>query len=148
MSALVWWEDLTPGSRHLSGPVTVSASMLAEYLRLTGERHPIHRDVEFAQSLGRPERVVPGSMIHSLASGAVISGAGPMAVVGMRSMTWDFVRPVCVGTPWWCQTTVRAAAVIDDRTGLVELVRKVVDDQEHSYALGRVSLVVLRRDAP
>jgi acyl dehydratase len=148
MRDLARWEDLRPGSQHLVGPVTVSAPMLEEYLRLTGERHPIHYDVEFVQSLGRPERVVPGSMIHSLASGAMISGAGPMAVVGMRSMTWDFVRPVCVGTPWWCQTTVRTVTVIDDQTGLVELGRKVIDDRDHSYALGRVSLVVLRRDAP
>jgi hypothetical protein len=87
---------------------------------------------------------VPGGFIHSITSGWVVQHGSPAAIVGMRRLSWDFVRPLYPDTPFWFTTATDRAQEIDDRIGLVETTRRVFDENDRTYAIGRMSVVVLR----
>jgi acyl dehydratase len=142
---LAYWEDIAGGTEHRFGPLSCSSALLDHLLDLLGERHPIHDDQSFAAANQRRGRVVPGGFIHSITSGWTVRHSSPAAIVGMRSMTWNFVRPLLVDTPFYFTTRPVQAQALDDGVGLVETLRRVVDENDRAYAIGRMSVVVLRR---
>lgn len=142
------WEDVVADSPRRVGPLSVSAELLDQQVALLGEAHPLHTDDVFVRAvLGCRRRVVPGGMLHGVVAGWLVRHEGPLAVTALRSMHWDFVRPVHPGDPFWCDVTVRRAEVLDAQTGAVNLIRRLTDEQGRGYAIGRLDLVVLRRDA-
>jgi acyl dehydratase len=146
-SGMKYWEDLVAAPVRRFGPLTFSSDLLDTLLDLLGEKHPIHDDESFARSLERPGRVVPGGFIHAITSGwAVQHGAGA-AIVGMRSMSYRFVRPLPVDVEFYFTTATESCVELNDSLGLVTTVRKVTDASAKPYALGRLSVVVLRRPA-
>ena len=69
------------------------------------------------------------------------------AIVGMRSMNWSFVRPLQVDVPFFFSSKTTSSMEINALTGLVNTVRKVTDADGRAYAIGNLSVVVLRRPA-
>jgi len=135
------------GSPRRFGPLSVSVEVLDQQVALLGEGHPLHTDDGFARAvLGHRRRVVPGGLLHGVVAGWLVRHEGPVAVTALRSVHWDFVRPVHPDDPFWCDVSVRRAEVLDARTGTVHLVRRLTDEQGQAYAIGRLDLVVLRRD--
>ncbi|MFI1393344.1 MaoC family dehydratase [Streptomyces sp. NPDC020681] len=142
---IMYWEDLAEaGPRHY-GPVVFSSELLDALLELLGEKHPIHDSGAFAETVDRRHRIVPGGFIHAITSGWVVQHGSPGAIIGMRSMHWDFVRPLYPDTPFWFTTETEHTEVIDDRCGLLKSVRRVHDSDARVYAIGRMSVVMLRR---
>jgi hypothetical protein len=62
-------------------------------------------------------------------------------------MHWDFVRPLYPDVPFYFTQEITHTEEIDERVGLVDSVRRVVDDADRAYAIGRISVVMLRRSA-
>jgi hypothetical protein len=144
-SELRYWEDLAHASVRRFGPLVVTSELLDHLLDLMGEKHPIHDDASFASAAGRAARIVPGGFIHSITSGWTVRHGAPAAITGMRSMTWNFVRPLPLDTPFYFTTETAAAHALSLRAGLVNTVRRVIDEAGDTYAIGRMSVVVLRR---
>lgn len=144
---LRYWEDLVDSPPSRCGPIVITSTALHAVLEQTGECHPVHTDVDFAISVGHRGVLVPGALVHSATSGCDYRCRGPLAVTGLRSMSWDFVRPVYPDTPFWCVTTVVATQALDDGAGLVDTVRKVQDAASHTLAVGRMNMVVRRRSS-
>ena len=142
-----YWEDLAVAPPRRFGPVVFTGELLDQLLDLMGEKHPVHDSDTFAQLISRRRRIVPGGFIHSITSGWTVQHGSPAAVVGMRSLAWDFVRPLYPDTPFYFTTESEHAEEIDERLGLVNSVRRVFDDAERVYAIGRMSVVMLRRGA-
>lgn len=147
MSAVKYFEDLVGAPVRRFGPLTFPTALLDELLELMGEKHPIHDDPGFAAQVERKRPIVPGGFIHSLTSGWTVRHGSPAAIVGMRSMHWDFVRPLYPDVPFYFTTQTARTVEINDRVGLVESVRRVVDETDQAYAIGRLSVVMLRRGA-
>jgi acyl dehydratase len=148
LSAVRCWEDVAAENPRRVGPLVVSFELLEQHLALLGECHPLHTDDVFARAaLGHPTRVVPGSLVPGVVAGWLMRHEGPVAVVGLRSMHWDFVRPLHPGQPFWCEVSVRAGEVVDARTGTVAQTRRLTDEQGRTHAIGRLQLLLLRRDA-
>lgn len=147
MGSVKYWEDLVDAPLRRFGPVVFTGELLDRLLDLMGERHPVHDSDDFARGTDRSRRIVPGGFIHSVTSGWVVRHGSPAAIVGLRRLSWDFVRPLYPDTPFWFTTATDRAVEIDDRLGLVETTRRVFDDDGRTYALGRMSVVLLRRAA-
>jgi acyl dehydratase len=145
---LKYWEDLAEAPIRRFGPLVVTSELLDHLLDLMGEKHPIHDDAGFAADAQRPGRIVPGGFIHSITSGWTVRHGAPAAITGMRSMTWSFVRPLPLDTPFYFTTETEAAQSISARAGIVKTVRRVVDEAGDTYAIGRMNVVVLRRPGP
>ena len=142
---LKYWEELAAAPVRRFGPLVFGSALLDQLLDLMGERHPVHDSDSFANSTRRRQRIVPGGFIHSITSGWTVQHGSPAAIVGMRSLHWDFVRPLYPDTPFWFTSETEHAEPIDDRLGLVRSVRRVFDDADRTYAIGRMSVVLLRR---
>jgi acyl dehydratase len=142
-----YWEELADAPIRRFGPVVFSTELLDQLLDLMGEKHPVHDSDAFALATSRRQRIVPGGFIHSITSGWTVQHGSPAAIIGMKSLTWDFVRPLYPDTPFYFTTKTEHAEPIDDRLGLVKSVRRVFDEADRAYAIGRMSVVVLRRPA-
>lgn len=140
-----YWEDLVGAPPRTYGPVVFTSELLDQLLELLGEKHPIHDSGAFAETVDRRQRIVPGGFIHAITSGWVVQHGNPGAIVGMRSMNWDFVRPLYPDTPFYFTTETEHTEEIDDRCGLLKSVRRVRDEDNRVYAIGRMSVVMLRR---
>ncbi|MFF7329104.1 hypothetical protein ACIQU5_30290 [Streptomyces sp. NPDC090306] len=147
MGAVKYWEDLAEAPVRTFGPVVFGTELLDRLLDLMGEKHPVHDSDSFAHGTDRRQRIVPGGFIHSVTSGWVVQHGSPAAIVGMRRMSWDFVRPLYPDTPFWFTTATDRAAEIDDRLGLIDTTRRVFDENDRTYAIGRMSVVLLRHAA-
>ncbi|WP_105970781.1 MaoC family dehydratase [Streptomyces geranii] len=142
---LLYWEDLKEASARSYGPVVFSSELLDQLLNLLGEKHPIHDSGAFAESVDRRQRIIPGGFIHAITSGWVVRHGSAGAVLGLRSMNWDYVRPLYPDTPFWFTTETEHSELIDDRCGLVRTVRRVHTEDDRVYAIGRLSVVFMRR---
>ncbi|WP_306204379.1 MaoC family dehydratase [Actinoplanes sp. RD1] len=140
-----YWEDLRSAPVRRFGPLTFPTALLDQLLDLMGEKHPVHDSDSFAALTSRRQRIVPGGFIHSITSGWTVRHGSPAAVVGMRTLAWDFVRPLYPDVPFWFTTETVHSTEIDERLGLVDSVRRVVDENDRTYAIGRMSVVMLRR---
>jgi acyl dehydratase len=147
MAGIAYWEDLVGAPPRRFGPLSFPAGLLHQLLDLMGEKHPIHDDPAFAALARRDQPVVPGGFIHSITSGWTVRHGAPAAIIGLRSMSWDFVRPLYPGVPFYFTTETTHTEEIDERTGLVGTVRRVTDEAGRAYAIGRLSAVMLRRSA-
>ena len=147
MAGVKYWEDLVGAPMRRFGPLTFSTELMETLLELMGEKHPIHDDPAFAARAARTRPIVPGGFIHSITSGWTVQHGAAAAIVGMRSMHWDFVRPLYPDVPFYFTTETTRAEEIDERLGLVDSVRRVTDEAGNTYAIGRMSVVLLRRTA-
>jgi acyl dehydratase len=140
-----YWEDLVSSPVRRYGPLTFSSQLLDQLLDLMGEKHPIHASDSFAQSTERKQRIVPGGFIHSITSGWVVQHGSPVAIIGLRSMSYDFLRPLYPDVPFYFTTETSSSEAIDARCGVLNTVRRVCDEKGQAYAIGRMSAVVRRR---
>jgi acyl dehydratase len=142
---VVYWEDLVDAPVRHYGPLVFSSQLLDQLLELMGERHPIHDSDAFAQSTSRRRRIIPGGFIHSITSGWVVQHGAPAAVVGLRSVTWDFIRPLYPDKPFLFTNRTTRTVEIDRRLGLIDTERRVFDEMNQVHAVGRMNVVMLRR---
>lgn len=142
---LVYWEDIINAPPRRYGPVVFTSQLLDQLLELMGEKHPVHKSDLFAQSTARKRRIIPGGFIQSFTSGWAVQHGSPAAVVGLRSVTWDFIRPLYPDEPFFFTNTTVSFSELDDRRGLVNTERRVFDENERLYAVGRMNVVILRR---
>lgn len=140
-----YWESLVQGPARQYGPLVFTTDLLDKLLDLMGEKHPIHDNATFAHLNSRQQRIIPGGFIHSITSGWIVQRGAPTAVVGMRSMNWSFVRPLYPDVPFWFSTEITEAEVINKRLGLINTTRRVFDENGRTYAVGRLSAVILRQ---
>ncbi len=143
--ALRYWEDIRGTQPHTYGPLTISSELLDHLLELMGEKHPVHESHQFALGTSRRGRIVPGGFIHPFTSGWIVRETGPAAVVGLRSATWDFVRPIYPDCPFYFSNTTVDSSEVDESLGLVNTVRRVFAEDDRVYAIGRLSALIQRR---
>jgi len=142
---LVYWEDLVDAPIRRYGPLVFTAQLLDQLLDLMGERHPIHDSDGFARSTSREQRIIPGGFIHSITSGWVVRHSPPVAVLALRSVTWNFIRPLYPDKPFFFTNRTMSTHEIDQRLGLVDSERRVFDESECVHAVGRMNVLMLRR---
>ena len=91
MTEQIWYEDFTPGTAIVTPSRLVTLDDIDRYASLTGERHPVHMDEEFAREAG-----FRGRIAHGLFSLALIEGLkselGSFERSVIASMGWDKVR--------------------------------------------------------
>jgi len=142
----VYWEDLVDAPLRRYGPLVFSSELLDQLLDLMGEKHPIHNSDAFAQKTSRRQRIIPGGFIHSITSGWVVKhSSATVSVVGLRSVTWDFIRPLYPDKPFFFTNRTTRASEVNERLGLIDTERRVFDEAEQIHAVGRMNVVVLRR---
>lgn len=91
MTEQIWFEDFEPGTTLVTPSRRITLADIDRYAELTGERHPVHMDEEFAKAAG-----FRGRIAHGLFSLALIEGLkaelGCFERSVIASLGWDKVR--------------------------------------------------------
>jgi acyl dehydratase len=90
MTEQIWFEDFIPGTVLRSAPRTITLEDIDRYADLTGERHPVHMDEDFAKAAGFRGRIAHGLFGLALIEGLKAQiGCFERSVVA--SLGWDKV---------------------------------------------------------
>jgi len=111
----LYWEDLPPGVRFVTGGRTITEADVVGFAGLTSDFNRIHVDSEFAQHGPFGQRIAHGLYTASLIS-AVLGTRLPGAGAVYRSQTLNFHAPVRIGD---------VVTVVVEVKGLVREGRKV-----------------------
>lgn len=139
------FDDLSPGDRIETGTVTVTAAMIDDFAKLTGDRFEIHMTDEGAARHGFPARVAHGLLVLSLVDG--LKNQTPAQVHALASLGWDwsFLRPVFAGD------TIRATITVKDKRstlkpdrGILTLEFDVLNQRDEVVQRGTNQLMAYR----
>lgn len=90
MTAQIWYEDFVPGTVLTSLPRRVAVDDIDRWADLTGERHPVHMDEDFARAAGFKGRIAHGLFSLALIEG-LKAGLGCFEQSVTASLSWDNV---------------------------------------------------------
>lgn len=91
MTMQIWFEDFVPGTVLESAPRRITLEDIDRYAALTGERHPVHMDDDFARAAGFRGRIAHGLFALALVEGLKAEMGGFDRSV-IASLGWDNVR--------------------------------------------------------
>lgn len=115
-----WFDELSVGDRFETASRTIAEDDLTAFAELTGDRHPLHLDAEWAASSAFGERVAHGMLVLSCAIGLL--PIDPDRVLTLRSLERvTFKAPVPIGTTIRATGEVSDTKPLDDEVGLVHL---------------------------
>lgn len=111
-------DEIASGDVYVSKERTLSAADVEMFAALTGDRHPVHLDDEWAAASPFGGRVVHGMLVLSCAVGAL--PLDPERVIALRRIhDVVFKRPVAVGEKIRVGCEVVATRPLDGASGLV-----------------------------
>lgn len=126
----VWdrpWDRIEVGERFSSGPIAISADDVLRFADLTGDRHPVHVDPEWAERSRFGGLIAHGLLVLSLAIGAFPFG-GSYVVALRRIREAVFKRPVPAGDQVEAVAEVAGKTPVDSASGIVTIACTVRDD--------------------
>jgi 3-hydroxybutyryl-CoA dehydratase len=134
----VYLDELRVGDRFAAGSRTITADDLAAYADLTGDRHPLHVDDDFAARGPYGRRVAAGLLTLAVASGLEypLTGAQEGGIVAFYGL--DRVRfpaPVFVGDVVRLEGEVTAIEPRDADTAVVTLRHTIRNERDETVAV-------------
>ena len=134
------FDDLEVGERFTTDPRAVSDADVLAFAELTGDRHPLHVDDEFAAAGPFGRRIAHGLLVLSVAAGQV--PLDPRRVLALRRVSDAvFKRPVFPGECIHVEGRIASLRRVSDEAGLVGCALTVVD--EHARTVARATLELL-----
>ena len=145
----LYFEDLVPGRLIDLGAATISGELIDQFAALTGDRHPIHVDVNFASERGFSDRLAHGTLVIATAIGQLIaSSVMNDSLIAMTDLQWRFRRPVYAGqTITFSMEITNRRLHVDATRGVVGRRFEVRDEQGVVLQEGQSEVVVTVRDA-
>lgn len=139
------FDRLEVGAGFRSQGRTIAEADLVSFAALTGDRHPLHTDAEWAAASEFGGRIAHGSMVLSYCVGLV--PFDPEWVLALRGFERvAFKRPVRIGDTVHVEGEVESLREIDGVTGLVVFGWRVVNQRGEAVVLAKAR-VVWRREA-
>jgi 3-hydroxybutyryl-CoA dehydratase len=124
-------EDLVIGDRA-ELTCSLNAELVANFVTISGDRNPLHRDAEFAASTSFGEPIAPGILTAALIS-AVIGTELPGPGAVYLSQTLKFLRPVKLSDTITARVEVAEIIGYEDIGGLGAQIETIKDAVELPY---------------
>lgn len=141
------FDRLEVGAAFRSGGRTITETDLVSFAALTGDRHPLHTDAEWAAASEFGSRIAHGSMVLSYCVGMV--PFDPEWVLALRGFERvAFKRPVRIGDTVHVEGEVESLREIDGLTGLVVFGWRVVNQRGEAVVLAKARVVWRRQAEP
>lgn len=137
-SAPLYFEDVVVGRQYLSGRRLVTEADLDGFAEISGDRHPIHTDPEFARTTPFGQRILHGPFGVAVALGLFTEFTeftdAAIAVTGISE--WRFLAPVLIGDELLLRMSIESKrlvsaggrGIVQRRMELVNQHGKVVQD--------------------
>ncbi len=141
------FDRLEIGAGFRSQGRTITETDLVSFAALTGDRHPLHTDTEWAAASEFGSRIAHGSMVLSYCVGLV--PFDPRWVLALRGFERvAFKRPVRIGDTIHVEGEIESLREIDGVTGLAVFAWRVVNQRGDAVVLARARVVWRREAAP
>lgn len=140
------FDGLETGGCFRSPGRTITETDLVSFAALTGDRHPLHTDAEWAARSEFGGRVAHGAMLLSYCVGLV--PFDPEWVLALRGFERvAFKRPVRIGDTIHVEGELEEKREIDGSTGLATFAWRLVNQRDETVALARARVVWRRATA-
>jgi 3-hydroxybutyryl-CoA dehydratase len=141
------FDELRGGERFSTPGRTITEADLVSFAALTGDRHPLHADAEWAGRSRFGGRIAHGMMLLSYAVG--LAPFDPARVVALRKIdAVSFRRPVRIGDTVHLEGEVEQLQEVDAEIGMVTFAWRIVNQRGETAARARVGALWRRGDAP
>lgn len=118
-SFAMYFDELEPGMEFESPGRTVTESDVVTFSHLTGDRHPVHTNAEWAERSVFGARIANGLLVLSYAFGLL--PLDPQRVVAMRRVNEaTFKRPIYLGDTISVIGKILDLTELNSETGLVK----------------------------
>jgi 3-hydroxybutyryl-CoA dehydratase len=136
------FDALSVGDAFVTHGRTVTEADVVAFAALTGDRHPLHVDAEWAAVSPFGARIAHGLLV--LSYGAGLLPFDPQRVIALRTVREAvFKRPVRIGDTIRLEAEVAGKRVVDRERGLVESRWRVLD--QHDRLSMRATVEILWR---
>lgn len=142
----LYFDDLSVGRTFTSGVRPVSDAMIRAFAEVSGDRHPLHLDDEYAMRSPFGERIAHGLLGLSVASGLLDDLAFiRRSLVAFAGLEWKFRGPVRIGDTLRFHLRVARARGAGTGQGLVVFESRLVNQKDETVQEGTWSLIVRKR---
>ncbi len=141
------FDRLEIGAGFRSQGRTITETDLVSFAALTGDRHPLHTDAEWATASEFGSRIAHGSMVLSYCVGLV--PFDPRWVLALRGFERvAFKRPVRIGDTIHVEGEIESLREIDGLTGLAVFAWRVLNQRGDAVVLAKARVVWRREHEP
>jgi 3-hydroxybutyryl-CoA dehydratase len=132
------FDELREGEAFSTPGRTITEADLVSFSALTGDRHPLHADAEWAGRSRFGGRVAHGMMLLSYAVG--LAPFDPGRVLALRKIdAVSFRRPVRIGDTVHLEGEVEQLQEVDDEMGMVTFAWRVINQRGETAVRARVT---------
>ena len=132
-------EQLEEGKTNASFEVRITLEMLEAFEQLSGDRNPLHRDVEYARSYGMKDRVAYGMLISAFYS-RLVGMYLPGKFCILQEIKINFNKPV------YPEDVLRVSGIVANKKELfkrVEIAAKIMNQEGSKVSSARIVVGVL-----
>jgi 3-hydroxybutyryl-CoA dehydratase len=134
------FDALAVGDAFVTRGRTVTEADVVAFAALTGDRHPLHVDAEWAAASPFGARIAHGLLV--LSYGAGLLPFDPERVIALRAVREAvFKRPVHIGDTIRLEAEVAGKRALDPERGLVEARWRVLDQDDRLSMRATVELL-------
>lgn len=122
--------------------VTITENMMEQFLQITGDENPLHRDAEYARTRNYTDKVVYGMLsasFYSTLAGMHLPGKYSL----IHSMESKFLRPVYVGDTLTVSGTVKEK---EDAYQMLILALLIKNQKGEKVSKGTMQIKVLDKE--
>ena len=143
----LYFEDFEADRAFVSATRTIDGSEIAAFAELTGDRHPLHLDDDYARRSPFARRIAHGAFVFSVSIGLTTSldlvSDTLVAFYGVDRLR--FRKPVYIGDSVVLEKRVAATRATGPNNGLVTFHSTVRNQHGDSVLTYEDSLIVRRR---
>lgn len=142
-----YFEDYQEGEEFLSPGRTITEADVVNFAALSGDWNELHFNEEFARRGYFGRRIAHGALIFSISTGLAVQtdpATLPDLIAFYGIDRLRFVRPVFLGDTIRVKQTVHSLVPRDEKSGMVNIAREVLK-QDDSLALAYTAKLLVRR---
>lgn len=146
--AALYYEDLVPGRVFTSAPRTLTEADLLQFAQVSGDRHPIHTDAEYAKKTPFGQRILHGPFGIAMAIGLFgeVGDFRDTAIALLDIRDWQFRAPMFIGDRIHLEMTISARRrTRDGRRGIVDRLMKLIRADGTVVQEGHAGLMIACR---
>ena len=141
-----YFEEFQEGEESLSPGRTITEADVVNFAALSGDWNELHVNEEFARRGYFGRRIAHGALIFSISTGLAVQTDPAqlpdlIAFYGIDRLR--FVRPVFLGETIRLKQTVHSLAPRDEKSGIVNITREVLK-QDDTLALAYTAKLLVR----
>jgi 3-hydroxybutyryl-CoA dehydratase len=147
-----WFEDFETGEVSVSPGRTITEVDILGFAGLTGDFHPLHTDVTYAENTPFGQRIAHGLLVLSIGSALAFRlgehHALPRSFIAFYGIdNLRFTAPVMIGDTIRLESTVTEMKAKDEARGVVTSQNRILNQRDEPVCVYTTKILCGRRPA-